>query len=325
MRDRGHHVSGECRVSVVIPCYNGSKFITEAVESVLGQSYGEFEVIVVNDGSSDDSAERVRSMRDGRVRLVEHEKNRGIAAARNTGVRNARGEFVAFLDQDDLWYPAKLERQLAVMDADKTGDIALVFTNREILIGNRRFYKSEDRRFPRPIDRASRKEVLAAFLFQNFVPLISTLIRRPCIEEVGLFDEAIRSGADDFDLCVRLAMRFRLAHIDEVLVTRREHEDNYTDPTLLIVDDLKILDRIVECESSLAPLRRRRHAELLFRCGRWWHGKGDVGQERRAYREALSVSPGHVKSRAALALLLLGGAGDFLIKLWHYVRYGGRS
>jgi glycosyltransferase involved in cell wall biosynthesis len=310
------------RVTTVIPCYNGRAYIGDAVRSVLGQTYGALEVVVVDDGSSDGSKDVVRGVADPRVRVVEHEVNRGIAAARNTGVREARGEYVAFLDQDDTWYPRKLEKQVEVLDKDETGEIGLVFTAREIKRNGGTHRVGRDLRFPKPIEKASRRDVLAAFLERNFVWLISALVRRRCFDDVGFFSESIRSGADDFDFCVRLAMQYRLAYIDEVLVTRHEHGENYTDPTRMLADDLDVVDRIAAFDPTLEELRRRRRSELYFRSGRWWQDRGERGKAREAFRESLRAWPGKVKAVGALCLVAMGPVGEGLVKLQNVVRHG---
>lgn len=316
---------GSCRVSVVIPCFNGEAYIGQAVSSVLSQTFPDLEVIVVDDRSSDGSRGVVRSIGDSRVRLIEHEVNRGISASRNTGIRHARGEYIAFLDQDDYWHPEKLEKQVRVLDGDTTGEIGLVFTGREILADGKRFRRRRDRRFPKPIEKASRRDVLAAFLHRNYVWLISVLVRKRCFDDVGLFSESITSGVDDFDFCVRLAMKYRLAHIDEALVTRREHGENYSDPTKMLADDLDVIDRIAESDPTLDGLRRKRRGELFFRCGRWWHDKGEREKAREAYLNSLSADRGKVKAMIAFGLLVTGPVGDGLMKLQRLVRARGGS
>lgn len=316
------HGGSAVRVTAVIPCYNGRAYVADAVRSALAQTYGSLEVVVVDDGSSDDSRDVVRSIGDPRVRLVEHESNRGIAAARNTGVRQARGDYVAFLDQDDTWYPRKLEKQVEVLDRDASGEIGLVFAAREILRDGKRRRVARDLRFPRPIETASRREVLAAFLERNFVWLISALVRRRCFDDVGFFSESITSGADDLEFCVRLAMKYRLAYIDEVLVTRREHGANYTDPTRMLADDLDVIDRIARFDPTLEGMRRRRRGELFFRCGRWWQDRGERGKAREAFRESLEASPAGVKALGALGLVALGPVGESLVRCYNALRYG---
>jgi glycosyltransferase involved in cell wall biosynthesis len=312
-------------VSAVIPCYNGRTYVGDAIRSVLGQTRGDLEVIVVDDGSSDDSLDVVRSIDDSRVRLVEHTVNRGIAAARNTGVREARGDYIAFLDQDDTWHPRKLEKQVGILDRDTAGQIGLVFTAREIVRDNRRYRIARDLRFPKPIENASRRDVLAALLESNFVWLISALVRKRCFEEIGLFSESIRSGVDDLDFCVRLVMKYRLAYVDEVLVMRREHGENYSDPTRMLSDNLDVIDRIVRFDPMLDGLARRRRSELYFRCGRWWQNRGEREKAREAFHESLEAYRGKFKAIGALLLVMTGPVGDGLVGLYNTARYGRRG
>jgi len=118
------------RVSVVIPCYNGKRFISDAIESVLRQTWEDFELVIVDDGSVDTSVDIIkRYLRDDRVRLIQHDSNRGIAAARNTGIQNATGDYIGFLDQDDLWREDKLAVQLGRSEY-KIGDrVDVVFSD----------------------------------------------------------------------------------------------------------------------------------------------------------------------------------------------------
>lgn len=103
-------------VSVIMPLYNCERYVREAVDSVLAQTYGNLELIVVDDCSSDASPQIIELYGDSRIRLLRHEVNRGAAAARNTAIEHARGDYIAFLDSDDAWYPDKLEKQMAFMD-----------------------------------------------------------------------------------------------------------------------------------------------------------------------------------------------------------------
>jgi len=105
------------KVSVVVPAYNRERLILHALNSVLAQTFADFEILAVDDGSTDGTIQAIQSCTDPRIRCLRHEKNRGAAAARNTGIQAARGEYVAFLDSDDEWLPHKLERQTAALDA----------------------------------------------------------------------------------------------------------------------------------------------------------------------------------------------------------------
>lgn len=116
-------MSVEPVVSVIMPNYNGARFVKEAIESVLKQTFSDFELVVIDDCSKDESPEIIRGIahRDSRIRLIESEQNRGVAETRNEGIRQARGKYIALLDNDDIWTPDKLERQMAL--AEKGADI----------------------------------------------------------------------------------------------------------------------------------------------------------------------------------------------------------
>ena len=109
------------KVSVIIPTYNRAHLVGRAIRSVLNQTYQDFEIIVVDDGSTDNTEEVVKSFNDPRIRYIRHEKNRGGSAACNTGIRAARGEYIAFQDSDDEWLPEKLEKQMQVFENTPTG------------------------------------------------------------------------------------------------------------------------------------------------------------------------------------------------------------
>jgi len=122
-------VNDKPMVSVIIPCFNGEKFVAQAIESVLNQSYQRFEIIVVDDSSSDNPVSIVKPyLTDTRIKVIKHEVNKGILVACNTGIRASTGELIAFLDQDDLWLPEKLEKQVAVFLSGGK-ELGLVFTN----------------------------------------------------------------------------------------------------------------------------------------------------------------------------------------------------
>jgi glycosyltransferase involved in cell wall biosynthesis len=310
-------------VSVIIPCYNGERFIAEAIDSVLDQSFSDLEIIVVDDGSTDDSRTIVkRYAASGRVTRIDHDENRGIAAARNTGIRAARAEFIAFLDQDDLWYPQKLQKQLRIFELDGAAEIGLVFSAHEISLMGKPPRIPRGMRVPTDINHASRETIFKALFLHNFIPMASVVIRRRCFETLGLLDERIRSGADDYEFCTRLVLKYRVCYVDEPLMLRRVHDSNFTDDEKLTPDGIKINRRLLEEHPELAPLRVRRESELLFKLGRTLQGKGDRERAKRAYRDAIKVRPGYVKALLALALCSLGRAGDGILRGWTRFRAG---
>jgi glycosyltransferase involved in cell wall biosynthesis len=198
-------------VSVIVPAYNAAAFIAETIQSALDQTYRDFEIIVVDDGSRDGTPARVAAFGE-RVRLHQ-QPNSGVARARNTGVSLARGEWIAFLDADDLWLPEKLERQLACSTAPMT------FTDR-YNIGERSGLP-EIQSVCQPMHGGDIFEVL---LGGNFITTSSVMIRREIFEQYGGFDVSL-NGTEDWDLWLRVAENHDVGFCPEPLTRYRLHAD----------------------------------------------------------------------------------------------------
>jgi GT2 family glycosyltransferase len=207
-------------VSVVLPTYDRPDLLGRAIESVLSQSYRSWELIVVDDNSPDSAArlgtERfmARFVEDARVKYLRHEVNRGGAAARNTGIRAAAGEFVAFLDDDDEWEPAKLERQVAALErAQPTAAVAYC--------GFRKVF--DDSGLVKLVLPVPPRHGLDELFRRNTIGTTSAIMcRRQALLDVGLFDETL-PRRQDIDLYVRLARRSEFVPIPEVLLTWHRH------------------------------------------------------------------------------------------------------
>jgi hypothetical protein len=197
---------------------DGEPYLAEAVESLLAQSFTGFELVVVDDGSSDGSRDIVRSYGDPRIRLLENGRNRGLAASLNRGIREARGELLARQDADDVSEPERLARQLAHLDAHP--EVALLgCAAREVDSRGRRL-----RDVPLPRDAAA---IRWAMLFS--CPFVHTAVvfRRSALERVGPYDERL-SYSMDYELWLRVARVFPVANLPEPLVRYRVHEDSMT-------------------------------------------------------------------------------------------------
>ncbi|MFJ4366624.1 glycosyltransferase [Streptomyces chartreusis] len=199
---------------MIIPLYNTEKYIEDCLSSVLGQTHRELEVIVVDDGSTDGGAAIAERVADERVR-VERSANRGVAAARNRGLALARGEVVAFLDADDLWYPDKLAEQIAVLHDDH--DIVAVGAVFQYLSGNGRLLgrAGENAR-----NAASRERLKRGRLMP--FPISSLIARTDAVRDAGGFDESLPPVAD-LDLMARLAVAGPVATVMRPLGAYRVH------------------------------------------------------------------------------------------------------
>jgi len=196
-------------VTVIIPTYNRADLLPRAVRSVLNQTYASLELLVVDDGSTDETAEVMKGFEDPRVRFLRLEKNQGQCAAMNAGIKAARGEWMCFLDSDDEYLDTCIEKQMAVVQAADSELLGVVY----VLSGER---TPDGRMIPAHFNTLQ-GDVYAGALTQGYVaPSITLLIRRTCFDTVGLWDTEFRCFQDD-DLCIRLAKQYRFEVVREVL------------------------------------------------------------------------------------------------------------
>ncbi len=300
---------------MIIPCYGGEAFIGEAVESVLSQSGGDVEVIVVDDASPDESIARIERLNDGRVRIVRHAANRGIAAARNTGLGVARGELVAFLDQDDLWLPGRLALQLDAFRTHAGDDVGLVFG--DVVV---RFPSGEDWK-PRlrvPVDahRLSVSSLLALLIAGQFPPLGAVLVRRAMLEAAGAFDESIRGGSDDLDIMVRLAEHGRFARVAQPVFVRRVHGENYSSAERMTSESLAIIDAVAGRHPGIHRAVRAARGQRYYRRATERYFAGDRGRAAEDYRRSTGEWPWSVRAWMGRLLCVLGPVGQAAARVW---------
>ena len=213
-------MNNECSslVSVIIPLYNGEEHILETLRAVLAQSYQNVEIMIVNDGSTDNSVAIVKQFDDSRIVLIE-QKNSGVSVARNTAIMHARGEFVAFLDADDLWHTAKLETQ--VKQLEHHSDIDFCYTDRDL------FDDVEGLNLSIEIDADSieKQHLFPLLLKHNHIHCSSVMVRRSIFAKIGLFDVML-DASEDSDLWIRAAKSNTVLRIASVLSFYRRHDTN---------------------------------------------------------------------------------------------------
>lgn len=279
------------QISIVIPAYNVAPYIGETLESVFAQTFTDYEVIVVNDGSPDtDHMESALAPYLHRLSYLKRE-NRGAGAARNEGLRAAQGEFIAFLDADDLWEPNYLEEQLAFIIQQKCDLVcadAMHFGNSPL--AGRTFMEAF-------MDTAP---PIGEFTFLNLISAERSLItsgvlaRREAILEAGLFDEGLRNS-QDFDLWLRLTRQGkRLAFQRKVLLRYRFHENSLSgDEINRTTRQLRVLDKI-EGSFDFGPDERpqvlktigRRRACLEYELGKLYLERGEFDSARESFAKS---------------------------------------
>jgi glycosyltransferase involved in cell wall biosynthesis len=200
-------------LSILLPVYNGSPYLNGVINSVLSQSFQNFELIIINDGSTDDSESIIKKIDDSRIRYVQ-QQNHGLSATLNIALGLASGEFVARQDQDDISFPLRLQKQVEFLAANP--DVGMVGTSAEIWVGNAK----TERFLKHPVDDASIKFNL---LFDNPFVHSSVMIRRNVFERVGGYSEdKTRQPPEDYELWSRVAREFKVANLPETLLAYHE-------------------------------------------------------------------------------------------------------
>jgi len=276
-------------VSVVIPAYNSEKHIAETLRSVLAQTYRNYEVIVVDDGSSDGTLRLARSF-EPQVKVLT-KKNGGPASARNLAISNSQGDYIAFLDGDDLWVEDKLEEQAAFLDGNRSVGLvygeALMFTESdgEKKIGSKIGYTTDPS--------------FSSLLFGDYIPNSTVMIRRACVEKAGLLNESRELiGVEDYEYWMRIAKHFAIAGIPRPLAYYRIRDGNLMGDGSdinkglnLSVAAIREIERLYpglweECQVD----REMLFARLHVRAGFAWKQKRDWKQCAIKFREALGFS-----------------------------------
>jgi len=185
------------KVSVIIPTYNRALLIRRAIASVLRQTYQDFEIIVIDDCSDDNTHVMVENFKDKRIRYIKHLENKGSAAARNTGIKIAQGEYIAFQDSDDEWLPEKLERQMNVFN-NAPPEVGVVYTRFKKIKNNKRSYLA--------FYWVAQKEgdIHNNLLNGNYITTSTTVIKRECFDKTGMFDESL-PRFQDWELWLRIS------------------------------------------------------------------------------------------------------------------------
>jgi glycosyltransferase involved in cell wall biosynthesis len=274
------------QVSVVIPTHNRPDRLANAIRSVLDQTYTDFELFVVDDGSADDAAaDTVRACGDSRVGYVRLPVSRGPAAARNAGIARSTAPYVALLDDDDEWLPAKLKIQLAALERAEPR-VGMSYTARITI--DRISGTETVTRFPAPFDRASGL---------NVITLSSVVMRRSCFERVGVFDEEL-FGNEDFDLWIRLAQSVDFEYIDEPLVRYFVHVGGISQqeqPRALsftvLERNIRSLERLLAKHRYVFERNRRQYCLSYLALAERYRDIGDTRNQRRTLRHALRLWP----------------------------------
>jgi glycosyltransferase involved in cell wall biosynthesis len=267
------------QVSVIIPSCNRAKLLPAAIRSVLDQTFQDFELIVVDDASGDETADVVWSFHDERIKFFRHEAQKGGAAARNTGIVNSQSDYIAFLDDDDEWFPEKLGRQVAALKESNPA-VGAIYTGYDAVDISSGEVKA--RKIP-----VHKGDLSSLLLRSNCIGSTSSvLMRRKCFEDVGMFDESLPSF-QDYDLWIRLSRVYQFDYVGECLLTYRLHSNKiWTNPDAI----RRGIEILLEKYGASAPLRKRCSGHYLSIAVQFCEA-GDTTKARVALRRAISLHP----------------------------------
>ncbi len=206
-------------VSVIIPVFNGLPFLKEAIDSVMAQTYKKFELIVINDGSTDGTQALLDKFQKklGKKMIVIKQKNQGQVIAKNRGIKKAKGELIAFLDSDDLWKREKLESQVNVFKEYKS--LGLCYTEAVLIDGKSTVigYRSANSSYT--------GKCFERLIEKNQITASSVMIKRECLKRIGIFDETLRT-CENWDMWLRISLFFEIQYISQPLTYYRIHENH---------------------------------------------------------------------------------------------------
>ncbi|MEH2349205.1 MAG: glycosyltransferase [Nostoc sp.] len=227
-------------VSVIIPTYQRGDIVSQAINSVLAQTYRDYEIIVINDGSQDNTPQVLAEFSENHHITVIHQANQGVSAARNAGICSARGKYIAFLDDDDLWEPQKLEKQISVLEANP--HLGLIYSDSLFFSEQKGLSKkSYNTAFPTP-----NLQVVFTLFRYNYIPILTVVVRRDCLEQVGLFDETV-APCEDYDLWLRLIQKFPIYFLNEPLARYRRSSNSLSKNTeKFLISYLRVKEKVID-------------------------------------------------------------------------------
>ncbi len=273
----------DIKISVVIPTYNRVDFLREAIESVLAQTFKDIELIVVDDGSSDGTQELVASYK-GMIRYI-RQQNSGPSAARNNGIKNAIGRYIAFLDSDDIWLPEMLSKQVSMFTENPTAGL--------VATGYRLINTVHELAEPVIMNKDELADARNGNLYMNFFATSSVMVNKVCFDKVGMFNETL-NFAEDWDMWIRILQRYSFVYLPEVLMHYRVHAAKISATSLQ--ENIKSWQRVIKMHSSNGnifndSILKRKRISWLYLNQAWAQRGHDLSLEKTFMLESILAWP----------------------------------
>jgi glycosyltransferase involved in cell wall biosynthesis len=284
-------------VSIIIPTCNRAHLLPRAIKSVLAQTFQDFEIVIVDDASKDQTEEVVNGFAsDERIRYIKHERNKGSSAARNSGIKASRGEFIAFLDDDDEYLPEKLEKQVAALKQNASR-VALVYSNVLLIDGtvNSRLWMTSP----------EKRRAFPELLYKGDIPITSYILRKACIGDIK-FDEELYFWID-WDFILRIAKVWEFRYVDTVAAKWYVEPDRKNRITTA-VPKKRIISMMIFYKKYSDDLKTLPKASARFSCviGSEHMEIGEASSARRLFLRSIMLDPFNFKYWIVYLLSFLG-------------------
>lgn len=281
-------------VSIILATYNRGHLLDRSIKSVLNQTYQDYELIIVDDGSTDDTEKLVQNFNSEKIKYIKHKKNKGNPTARNTGIRLAEGDYIAFQDDDDEWMPEKLERQINAY-INEPPEVGVVYSQHNSI---------DIHNDPLPQLKVAQREgyIFGQLLNENHIPPQTSLIRKECFSTVGMFDERFLR-MQDWELFLRISQHYRFKFIDEPLVTVYDQPGGQHEKFERIIVSLK---RVLDMYCSQIKQDRKTLAKYYYRIANLSCTIGKLNQGRLYFLKSLRAYPLDIVIIGAFLVSLLG-------------------
>lgn len=303
------------KVSVIIPTYNRAIQVVKAIRSVLDQTYSDLEVIVVDDCSSDNTEEVVKGLNDKRIIYLRHDINKGGAAARNTGIKAAKGKYIAFQDDDDEWLPEKLEKQIGVFET-ASYKVGVVYTGFWRVENNERIY------VPYHWVTQNEGDIYRELLKGNYIGTPAVAVRRECFDKTGMFDESL-PRFQDWELWIRISKYFHFKYINEPLVSSYYIPDSISANQNALI---RALEMISEKHSEDIGKNKKSLAEFYCTIGNLLCSNNEIKKGQNYLLRAIKADLFNIKVLLVALVSFFGqDAYNRVLKSYRKIRNMGRK
>ena len=293
------------KVSVIIPTYNRASYICETIDSVLDQTFTDYEIIVVDDGSTDNTKEIVSLHIEKYSKKIRYfyQENRGEAGARNTGIKESKGEYIAFLDSDDIWHREKLEKQIKALEGS---DVSLVYCSMYIIKDGYVNYKKR-----KPSSPALNFHDL--LLGGKSIPMTG-LVKKNDLDKVGLFDESIKLACD-YDMWLRFSMKYKIKFMNEPLAFYRRHASNISrDLGAVKICGIKIFNKMLSNNTGI-PKKL-----LKSKLSREYYGLGKIYYDKGEFKSAILQVYNAIVSFPLVGLTFISSSESLRNKIYIFAK-----